>query len=257
MIHQFEFQLAEPRYWIEINKAESILRAARIRNLTQKLKNVVTDNAVIDALVKSDEIPLDHHRYRFGFRDIAASTNKRAMICSVLPPHIFAGNTLNLLQPYVFEVNENGWIDQLSLDAFELLFVVACFNSFIVDWLLRQKITSHLNMFYVYQIPIPRLTATDPAFLPIVHRAAQLICLTPEFDELAAAVGLESHRDGVNDTNERAQLRAELDGLIAHLYGLTDDEFAHVLATFPLVDKEVKAAALAAYRNYVHNENRL
>ena len=33
---------------------------------------------------------------------------------------------------------------------------------------------------------------------------------------------------------ERARLRAELDGMIAHLYSLTESEFAHILAAFPL-----------------------
>ncbi|MBB1126326.1 hypothetical protein, partial [Thiospirillum jenense] len=88
----------------------------------------------------------------------------------------------------------------------------------------------------------------DPAFNPIVTRAAQLICTTPAFDSLAAAVGLHSHRDGVTDSTKRATLRAELDGLIAHLYGLTELEFAHVLSTFPLVADDIKTAAMGAYR---------
>jgi hypothetical protein len=46
-----------------------------------------------------------------------------------------------------------------------------------------------------------------------------------------------------------ARLRAELDGLIAHLYGLTEVEFAHILGTFPLVAEPVKIAALNAYRD--------
>ena len=45
------------------------------------------------------------------------------------------------------------------------------------------------------------------------------------------------------------KLRAELDGLIAHLYGLTESEFAHVLASFPLVPEPVKIAARNAYRD--------
>jgi hypothetical protein len=53
---------------------------------------------------------------------------------------------------------------------------------------------------------------------------------------------------GVTDPAARAQLRAELDGLIAHLYALTESEFAHILTTFPLVAEGVKAATLAAYR---------
>jgi hypothetical protein len=49
------------------------------------------------------------------------------------------------------------------------------------------------------------------------------------------------------DPVERARLRAEIDALVAHVYGLSEAEFAHVLGTFPLVSAEVKAAALAAY----------
>jgi hypothetical protein len=107
-------------------------------------------------------------------------------------------------------------------------------------------------MFYVYQMPVPRLTESDPAFAPIVERAARLICTTPEFDDLAKEVGLGSHKAGATDPAERARLRADLDGLVAHLYGLTEDEFAHILTTFPLVDPGVKEAALEAYRALAH-----
>ena len=103
-------------------------------------------------------------------------------------------------------------------------------------------------MFAVYQLPVPRLTDSDAAFAPIAHAAARLICTTPEFDDLAQEVGLGSHADGATDPADRARLRAELDGRIAHLYGLTEDEFAHILRTFPIVAKSVKDAALDAYR---------
>jgi hypothetical protein len=104
-------------------------------------------------------------------------------------------------------------------------------------------------MFYVYQLPIPRLTESDRYFSDIVQRAAKLICTTPEFDELAQEVGLGSHANGVTDETERAKLRAELDGMIAHLYGLTAAEFEYILSTFPIVPEQVKQDALAAYRN--------
>ena len=78
---------------------------------------------------------------------------------------------------------------------------------------------------------------------------ARLICTTPEFDTLAKELGLKSHRQGATNTTERAKLRAELDGLIAHLYGLTEAEFAHVFSAFPLVPDPVKVAAQNAYRD--------
>ena len=85
--------------------------------------------------------------------------------------------------------------------------------------------------------------------MPIVQRAARLICTTPEFDDLAQSVGLKSHQDSATDPTERARLRAELDGLVAHLYGLTEAEFVHILGTFPLVPQPVKVAAHNAYRD--------
>ncbi len=59
---------------------------------------------------------------------------------------------------------------------------------------------------------------------------------------------LISHQQGVTDEIERGKLRAELDGIIANLYGLTEDEFAYILTTFPIVPDTVKQAALAAYK---------
>ena len=110
------------------------------------------------------------------------------------------------------------------------------------------KVTATLNFFYVYQLPVPRLTEKDPAFAPIAERSARLICTAPEFDDLAKQVGLKSHKDGITDPAERAQVRAELDGLIAHLYELSEEEFAHILKSFPLVPEPVRLAALAEYK---------
>jgi hypothetical protein len=43
------------------------------------------------------------------------------------------------------------------------------------------------------------------------------------------------------DEERRAQLRAELDGFYAHLYGLHRDEFAYILDTFPIVRRKDEA----------------
>lgn len=53
--------------------------------------------------------------------------------------------------------------------------------------MLRMKVTTTLNYHYVYSVPVPRLTEEDPAFAPIVERAAKLVCTTPQFDDLARA----------------------------------------------------------------------
>ncbi len=92
-------------------------------------------------------------------------------------------------------------------------------------------------MFYMYQLPVPRLTAGHPVFDAIVPRAARLSCTTAAFAPLwQAVIGAPWSADhAATDPATRQQLRHELDALVAHLYGLTRDEFAHILATFPLV----------------------
>lgn len=213
MVHQFDHRFSEPRYWVVEKEGRKAL-LHRERDVEQKL---------------------EYQSYRLGFRDVARNTDERTMIAAVLPPNIFAGNTVTLSS---------------SISGKELFFVTALLNSFPVDFIIRQKVTAHCNMFYVYQLPVPRLTEQDPAFAPLVDRVAKLICTTPEFDDLARDVGLGSHKNGVTDPTERAKLRAELDGLIAHLYGLTEEEFAYILTTFPLVKQSVKDAGLAAYKTF-------
>ncbi|MFN6157899.1 MAG: Eco57I restriction-modification methylase domain-containing protein [Dolichospermum sp.] len=223
MIHQFTHKFAEPRYWVEEEEGR---------------KAVLGKNGVDKGQI------LDYQCYRLGFRSVASSTNERALISSIIPSSVFCGNSL-LVSMIYFDSKK------ISLLNLELLFSVAIFNSFVIDFLLRQKVSQNLNMFYIYQLPVPRLTEKDPYFQEIVERAAKLICTTAEYDELAKEVGLTSHENGVTDERERGKIRAELDGIIAHLYGLTETEFSHILSTFPIVAEEVKNAALNAYREMV------
>ena len=216
MIHQFNHKFAEPRYWVEEEEGR---------------KAVLGKNGVDKGQI------LDYQCYRLGFRDIASSTNERTMIATVVHKSLFCGNTLIVSRE----------VDNLK----NLLVISSLLNSFVCDFVIRQRVTAHCNMFYVYQTPVPRLTEKDAYFQEIVERAAKLICTTPEYDELAKEVGLGSHKNGITDERERGKIRAELDGIIAHLYGLTEGEFSHILSTFPIVAETVKDAALNAYRDLV------
>ena len=165
---------------------------------------------------------------------------------TIVPP-TFLGNKL----PSLTVEDEN---KKTIISLAEQLYLCSVWNSFVFDWAIRQKVTTTLNFFYLYQTPVPRLREVDPRFNSFVDRAARLICTTPEFDDLAKAVGLNPTTSagrteyGSTDPTERAKLRAELDGLVAHLYGLTEAEFAHILGSFPLVAEAVKVDAHNAYR---------
>jgi len=213
MIWHFDHQFAENKWWINETEGRAVLKPRENERY-------------------------DYEYYRIGFRDVAASTNERTLIATVIPPHVFAGNTL----PTLIEPTEPK----------TMVAIVALFDSLIADWFMRQRVTNHCNFFYMKQLPVPRLTEKDAAFRPIVERAARLICTTPEFDDLAQEIfGGQANAASVGATvpAERAKLRAELDGLVAHRYGLTEEEFAYILTTFPLVPDAAKIAAHNAFRN--------
>jgi hypothetical protein len=213
MIHQFDHSFAEPKYYINLREGR-----ARILGRTEDTGQV-----------------LSYQTFRLVHRRIARNTDVRTAIACVMPPKRFCADTAQTTRNII--------------KANDLVFLVALFNSFVADWEVRQRVTAHMDMHFVYNMRVPRLTEKDGGFWPVVNRGARLICTTPEFDDLAKEVGLKSHRGGATDPVERAKLRAELDGLIAHLYGLTEEEFAYILTTFPIVPDPVKIAAHNAYRN--------
>ncbi len=213
MIWQFDHRFGEPRYWVDEKDGRK---------------------AIVGRSVDDAEL-LGYQQYRMGHRSVASSTNERTMIAAILPVNVFFGHSINA--------------QRAPMRGDDMLFVTSLLNSFIVDYSLRSSVSANLTMFFIYQLPVPRLSRKDKAFGPIVERATRLICTTSEFDDLAKEVGFKSHKAGTTDSTERAKLRAELDGLIAHLYGLTEEEFAYVLTTFPIVPDPVKIAALNAYRD--------
>ncbi|MCA0267894.1 MAG: putative DNA binding domain-containing protein [Bacteroidetes bacterium] len=213
MMHQFTHTFAEPRYWVDEAKGRTRALGARGSDGGQAL---------------------GYQSYRIAHRSIARSTDARTMIATVLPPGVFCGHSLN--------VSRDGLKGQ------DLLLATALLDSLVVDYALRMAVSANLTMQFIYQLPVPRLASSDRRAKALAHRAARLVCTAPAYDALARSAGLRGHDDGATDPAERARLRAELDGLVAHLYGLTEAEFAHVLATFPLVAQPVKDAALQAYR---------
>jgi Alw26I/Eco31I/Esp3I family type II restriction m6 adenine DNA methyltransferase len=219
MIHQFTHQYALPKYWLDEKEARQAL-----------LKRGEVDKGQI----------LDYQTYRLGFRSVSSSTNERSLISSLIPKLVFCGNSLS-----ISECEQNNFQDNQSFK----IFIVAVLNSFLIDWMLRQKVSQNLNFFYIYQLPIPRLKEGDRYFEEIVENAAKLICVSEEFDELAKEVGIDSHKNGVTEETERAKIRAKLDAIVAHLYELNEIEFQHILSTFPLVPESVKTATLKAYQN--------
>ena len=217
MFHQFEISGQHSGYWVdEISVRKALLGDA-------------TDNGQA----------LDYQSYRWVYRRIARNTDTRTFISTITPQRV------------VTEVNSPTLdIAASGINLRQMCFLCACANSFALEWFLRLKVTTTLNNFYIEQLPIPRLTDADPRFRPIVERAARLIGVTADYNALLAEIfGPEATHEthGASTDGARLRLRAEIDALVAQLYGLTEDEFAHILTTFPLVAESVKLTTRQTY----------
>ena len=216
MFNQFELSDVPPKFWIK----ESVGRKRLLGSEEDKGQR------------------MDYHGYRWVHRRIARTTDSRTFIATVIPPMMFTENNSTTIR-----------VSGTGMKQADMLYLCAMANSFCLDWLVRLKVDDTLNMFHIYSLPVPRLRGSKSQYDLVVKRTALLVCTTPEYDDLARAVGIKSHKQGVTDFAGRAKLRAEIDGLVAHLYGLTEEEFAHILSTFPLVPDPVTIAARNAYRD--------
>ena len=186
--------------------------------------------------------------YLLGFKDVTAPTNVRSMIAALIPG-AGVGNTLPIVTA--------DW--RLGADA---ALLVANFNAVVFDYVARQKIQGqHLNWFIVEQLPVvppERYGAVNfgPKTAEAIVREAvlELTYTACDMRPFARDMGLVDGQDEVLppyrwDDDRRLNLRAKLDALHFHLYGVTDrDDIRYVYSTFPIVEREEKAT-YGSYRS--------
>ena len=175
-------------------------------------------------------------RWLLAFKDITASTNVRTMISAVIP-RVGCGHTLPVLLP-----------SEARFDAAEAACFLANLNSFAFDYVTRQKVqATHLTWYTVEQFPVIVPADYDQPFDATTARDLvkdHVLRLTYTAHDMAPFACDLGH-DGPPfpwDEEERRHLRARLDALYFHLYGLTREDAGYVLDTFPIVRREDEAA---------------
>jgi phenylpyruvate tautomerase PptA (4-oxalocrotonate tautomerase family) len=102
-----------------------------------------------------------------------------------------------------------------------------------LDWCARRVIERHVTYNHFNSLPIPRAEAGNPYRLRTVEVAGRLATAEPDhtgFRDWAAEVGVEP--GSVHSEAEKQDLIAELDAVVAHLYGLDEDDLAVIYDTF-------------------------
>ena len=173
--------------------------------------------------------------YILAFKEITASTNVRTMIASLVP-HAGCLDTLPVLLPH-----------DDSLNASDIACILANLNSFGFDYVTRQKVQStHIKLYMLEQLPVIAPADYDRPFGSTTARALvrdHVLRLTYTAHDLAP-FARDLGYDGPPfrwDEEQRRHLRARLDALYFHLYGLSRDDACYILSTFPIIRREDEA----------------
>lgn len=168
--------------------------------------------------------------YRLAFRDIASSTNERTGIFCVLPPGVVFGHTAACEREPQHRSNSAALLMQ------------ACVDSYAFDWILRQKSAAHVSLFILNGCPLPsifHLTSSIACFL--VHSALRLTCNHAGYEPLWHEQLGKTWREPSTSSftwpvlagdDTHWDIRAAIDTVVADAYGLTREQYAHVLSTF-------------------------
>lgn len=155
--------------------------------------------------------PSTFDRPRVAYRDVASATNKLTLIAAMLPRGTVSTHTVFCLKTPLGKRAQ--WC------------LLGLLNSFVANYLVRLQVTTHVTTALMARLPVPRPPDDSP-----------------EFARLAAL----SKRLAASGTDNDAAGYAELNSLAARLYAISPDEYAHILATFPLIPAEVRDRCLAA-----------
>jgi hypothetical protein len=100
----------------------------------------------------------------------------------------------------------------------------ALLNSYAANYLIRHRVNTHVTASLVSRLPVPLLGPSHPLFARMATLSA----------------ALEDGAGPVEDMDEHAELQA----IVAGRYGLSADDFSHILSTFPLVPAATRQRAL-------------
>jgi hypothetical protein len=148
-------------------------------------------------------------RARLAYRDVASATNRVTLIAAILPARCVSLHTIFCLRTPLAPRAQQ--------------FLCGLFNSLLVNFLVRLRVTTHVTTATVEQLPIPTAEAAPGAFR-----------------EIAALARVLARRD--ND-----EAFALLNARVAQLYQLSANELQHVLNTFPLIAADVRQRIMSCF----------
>ena len=194
--------------------------------------------------VAEEKITLPKTSFILGFKHVTATTNARSVIAALIP-RVGAGNSLPVLSVDSCE----------KMSPVDAMIILANLNAIPLDFVARQKIQGqNLNLYIVEQLPVVPLAHFETVhFGPktaseiICEAVLELVYTAHDMVSFARDAGYVDKNGNVKppfqwDEEHRLRLRAKLDAVFFHLYGVTDrNDVRYIFSTFPIVESRETA----------------
>lgn len=183
--------------------------------------------------MKESQVPVDLSHFRACFCDVTGQHNVRTVLAALIPPHCVCGNKVPVCR-----------FDREDI-RLPLLWV-ALANSFVVDWLIRKRMTTTLNFFHWANVPFPRLSPDGEAARELIRDAARLLLQNAGMEALPGLLPGVCPAGGPAEPGRplppeaQEELRLRIDCRAAELFGLSPEELALILYAFPSLDNPRK-----------------
>jgi len=231
MIHQFDNHFSPAGYFVvekeiheellrkEIFRLAQFVRDSEATKLEGKPVPAKKDELAerLRQIFKTKKFKVNYEAPRLVYRKIASSTNERTLISSLVDADVCLGESLNYLTPLEYEINAKGELTQTAIPDEFLHGLLALLNSLVLNYYIRNKISANVNLFYLYELPIPKTSAKQKTRL--LEFAAKLL-------------------KDPRDVKERAALEVFI---ARELYGLSPEDWKHLTGTFTFGGGESKA----------------
>ncbi|EOI1779702.1 Eco57I restriction-modification methylase domain-containing protein, partial [Campylobacter jejuni] len=233
MIHQFDANFSQTTYFLEKAKFDERLKSKELYRAKK-----ATGKELNPKLIK-----YDREFFRLGYRKISRDTDERTLIASLLPKNCGGADSTysNIPKQYVLKD------DVICMDIVpyeRILFVLALFNSLVVDFIIRNMVQINVSKSYLERIPLPQPSDEEIQNNEIYKTLAKNALLLQlyndqnhHFDELKQEFNIKNEE--IPKTKKAYDiLRAKNDLLVKELYGLSDNEFSYMISTFKVLNEK-------------------
>ena len=244
MMHLYNHRAAD----VEVHDKNILRKGQGSKLTTEDLKNpfrLSIPHYWVDEVSVLRNLKAGHSGFEFiAYKGITSPTNERTFIGALLP--LVA---IHHSAPIILAMNCN---------SVQYLLLLANLNSFVFDYLLRNKAnTTYLSFFYLSQIPILTEKSYSPINLErkqggmsewVALRVMELSCTAIDLMPFARKVWRDLNKGtsaGANFSgtliwNEarRFLILCELDAAFFLLYGINRDDIDYIMETFPIVKRK-------------------